>query len=247
MSVTFVQRPSALATVAHELRNPLTALQAASEILDRDFDLLENAQKRALITDLRTRVLSLRGLTDNLLSAAAIRDGHLSISRRPLDVRETIGDVLRLLAPVTAKRQQRVRVRVGMVPVVWADERRIGQVLVNLVSNASKYAEPGTKIDVSASPYQGRVRIAISDRGPGVPRALARRLFDPYERAGRTDGDGYGIGLSVVRAVIDAHGGRVGVKNRPGGGATFWLEIPAVATQRGGTDSTEEEQVRNVG
>ncbi|HYK98226.1 MAG TPA: ATP-binding protein [Candidatus Acidoferrales bacterium] len=248
MSTAFVLRPTMLATVAHEIRNPLTALQATSEILDREFDLLENNQKRALIAELRTRVLSLRGLTDNLLSAAAIGEGRLSIAPRPLDVRQAIGDALGLLAPVMSKRGQRVRVRIGRIPLAMADERRIGQVLVNLLSNASKYADAGTKIDVSASAAPGRVRVGIADRGPGVPRALARRLFEPYERAGRTDGDGYGIGLSITRAIIDAHHGRIGVVSRPGGGARFWFEIPAtdMATDLD-SEQPDENYLRDVG
>ena len=238
MSTVYAQQPTVLATVAHELRNPLSALQAASELLDRDFEILEVAQRRALIAELRRRVLSLRGLTDNLLSAAAIHDGHLSVALRPLDVRIVIEESVALLRPIVDRKEQRVRTRVGRLPFVAADERRLSQVLTNLITNASKYAGSGTDIDVTASVAScGDVRVAVSDRGPGVARDVIQRLFTPYERAGRTDGDGFGIGLSVVRSIIDAHHGRVGVKNRRGGGATFWFGIPAISAQLAGTHS----------
>jgi signal transduction histidine kinase len=233
MSVVFAQQPTMLATVAHELRNPLSALQTASELLDRDFDVLEPAQKRAMVSELRRRVLSLRGLTENLLSAAAISDGRLQVTRRPVDVREVVSEVEMLMRPLIDRKKQRLRMRMRNVPLIAGDERRLGQVLVNLITNATKYSGIGTAIDVTSSVCSGKVRVTVSDRGPGVPHATAGRLFEPYERAGRTDGDGFGIGLSVVRSIIDAHGGTVGVKDRPGGGATFWFEIDAISTRVG--------------
>jgi signal transduction histidine kinase len=250
MSVIFAQQPTMLATVAHELRNPISALQAASELLDRDFEILEAGQKRALIGELRRRVVSLRALTENLLSAAAIRDGRLSVVLRPVDIRVVVNDVTALVGPILDRKQQRVRARTGRIALIAADERRIGQVLTNLLTNASKYSAAGTKIDVSASlSTRGHVRVAVSDRGPGIDRALMQRLFEPYERAGRTDGDGFGIGLSVVRSIIDAHHGRVGVKSRPGGGTTFWFEIPATSTSAGGANDLVQSvatQMRSV-
>ncbi len=232
MNVAFAQ-PTMLATVAHELRNPLSALQVASELLDRDFDLLEPAQKRAMVSELRRRVLSLRGLTENLLSAAAIRDGQLQVHLRPVDVRSVVAEVEMLVRPLINRKQQRLRIRTRHVPLIAADERRLSQVLVNLITNATKYSGIGTAIDVTTAASCGKVRVTVSDRGPGVPRDTVARLFEPWERAGRTDGDGFGIGLSVVRSIIDAHRGSVGAKNRTGGGATFWFEIAAISTRVG--------------
>jgi signal transduction histidine kinase len=233
MSVAFAT-PTTLATVAHELRNPLSALQAASELLDRDFDLLEPAQKRAMVSELRRRVLSLRGLTENLLSAAAISDGRLQVHARPVELRSLLAEVEMLMRPLVERKRQHLRIRLATIPLVHADERRISQVLINLITNAVKYSSDGMAIRVAAALKNGKVRVTVSDRGPGVPRESRAHLFEPYDRAGRTDGDGFGIGLSVVRSIILAHGGAVGVEGRRGGGATFWFELDAISTGVGG-------------
>jgi signal transduction histidine kinase len=98
-------------------------------------------------------------------------------------------------------------------------------VLLNLLSNANKYADAGTEIEIGVSLNRGAVRVSVSDRGPGLPRDALGTAFRAYDRAGRTGGEGLGIGLWVVRSIVRAHGGRVGAFNREGGGATFWFEL----------------------
>lgn len=229
MSVVSVRQPSVLGTVAHELRGPLSALQITSELLDRDFDVLEPQQVKVMISSIHRRALWLRGLMENLLTSASINDGRLQVARRPTDLRSVIEDVRPVVEPLLARTQQRLRVRGrASLPLVDGDERRLAQVLINLVTNASKYSGIKTTIDLSVGLRSGKVRVTVADRGPGIAPELAERLFEPYYRAGRTDGDGMGIGLSVVRSIIEAHGGSVGVKNRASGGACFWFELTAL-------------------
>jgi signal transduction histidine kinase len=117
------------------------------------------------------------------------------------------------------------------LPEVLADSRRLGQVLINLILNASKFGEEKTPIDVTISVRGGGVHVAVSDRGPGVSSDQADRLFEPYYRApasAASGKDGVGLGLSIVKSIVEAHGGRVGVENRRGGGARFWFFIPTV-------------------
>jgi len=102
-------------------------------------------------------------------------------------------------------------------------------VLLNLITNASKYSGAQTSIEVGVAHTRSRVvRITVADRGPGVSAEAARQIFEPYQRGGRTDGDGLGIGLSVVRSIVEAHGGRVGVKKRRSGGSIFWFELSSI-------------------
>lgn len=232
MSVITVQsRPTVIATVAHELRGPLTALDAASELLDRDFDLLDAEQVRVMVSSIRRRALGLRDLVENLLCAATADDGRLLIHPRPVDLRALLEDVRLLMEPVFTRKAQQLRLRTRpMLPLVGGDQHRLGQVFVNLLSNASKYSGPGTTIEVAVTMRAGRVHVTVADRGPGVPNEYTARLFEPYDRAGRTDGDGLGLGLSVVRSIIEAHGGRVGFANRDRGGAVFWIELAPVVT-----------------
>jgi signal transduction histidine kinase len=115
---------------------------------------------------------------------------------------------------------------------VAADRRRIRQVLVNMIANASKYSPPGKPITVNITAADGAVRVTVADRGPGIPPESRARLFEPYYRtedAVQTDTSGLGLGLEIVKLIIDAHGGRVGADNRPAGGACVWFELAALA------------------
>jgi len=242
MTISAVQpQAGLLATVAHELRGPLGALETASEILDRDFDLLDQQQVRVMVSAIHRRALWLHGLMENLLCAATVDDGQLRMHRRPLNLLELIHDTTLLVEPLLKRRGQRLKVRTcPTVPLVSADSQRLTQVLLNLVSNAAKYAGAETLIEVVVSLREGRVRLTVADRGPGVPNDKVAHLFEAYNRAGRTDGEGLGIGLSVVRSIIDAHGGQVGFANRRGGGAAFWFELPGIAGSLFLNDDTTE-------
>jgi signal transduction histidine kinase len=123
----------------------------------------------------------------------------------------------------------RVR-RSSNLPEVVADSRRLGQVMINLILNASKFGGADTPIDVTLSSRGGCVYVAVADRGPGISVEQAHRLFEPYYRGTATSGvkEGVGLGLSIVKSIVEAHGGRVGVKPRRGGGARFWFSIPSV-------------------
>jgi two-component system sensor histidine kinase KdpD len=246
MTISAVQpQASLLATVAHELRGPLGALEPAAEILDRDFDLLDQQQVRVMVSAIHRRALWLHGLMENLLCAATVDDGQLRVHLRPLNLFDVIQDATLLVEPLLKRRGQRLKVRTSpTVPLVSADSQRLTQVLLNLVSNAAKYAGTDTLIEVVLALREGRVRVTVADRGPGVPRDKVAQLFEAYNRAGRTDGEGLGIGLSVVRSIVNAHGGQVGFANRRGGGATFWFELPALAGSLfRNDDATERKRV----
>jgi len=202
-------------------------------MLDRDFERLDDAQIKTMISAIHRRTLWLRGLMENLLCNAAIREGRLSVQPRPLDIVETVREVESMVRPLLDRKKQTTRLSTAATtyPLVEADEHRISQVLLNLLSNANKYAEAGTEIEITVAAERGVVRVSVSDRGPGLPASSTHSAFRAYDRAGRTDGEGLGIGLWVVRSIVRAHGGRVGAFNRAGGGATFWFELrPMPAT-----------------
>ncbi len=248
MSVVSVRQPSVLGTVAHELRGPLSALQITSELLDRDYDVLEPQQVKTMISSIHRRALWLRGLMENLLTSASISDGRLQVVKRPTDLRTVVQDVRPVVEPLLARTQQRLRIRSrSALPLVVGDERRLAQVLINLVTNASKYSGIKTTIDLTIGVRAGQVRVTVADRGPGIAAEQAKRVFEPYYRGGRTDGDGVGIGLSVVHSIIEAHGGRVGVKNRAAGGACFWFELAALeslTSSPSGNSETHDDERR---
>jgi two-component system sensor histidine kinase KdpD len=220
-----------LATVAHELRGPLTALATSSELLFEDFSHLDPEQVRSMLGAMHRRTVWLQGLVENLLCAATIREGRLQLNCQLLILADVVEEVEAVVVPLLEQRGQRLRARIaGQVPEVTADSRRLGQVLINLILNASKFGAPNTSIDLTISMRDGAVRVAVADRGPGVVADQARRLFEPYYRAPATAGsgkDGVGLGLSIVKSIIEAHNGEVGVESRRGGGARFWFSLPA--------------------
>src|SRR5262245_49117842 len=220
--------PEALSTIAHDLRSPLAAVMTTAELLLTDLDSLNGQQIRQMVTTLRHGTLTLHGLLENLLCASAADAGRLAVHPEPLDLRAAVGEVQLVLAPLLQRKAQPLRLaaRAGRLAVL-ADRRRLDQVLLNLLTNASKFSPPGRPIDVLLRARGAAVRLTVADRGPGLPPGPAAALFEPFtcsEASRRIDGTG--LGLAIVRAIVAAHGGRWGAHNRRGGGACFWVELP---------------------
>jgi PAS domain S-box-containing protein len=219
-----------MANVTHEFRTPLSALAASVELLLDQAPDLSAAELHELLTPLHLGILGLQTLVDNLLESASIEAGRFRVSPRPSKLGNIIAEGIRMMQPLLDKRVQRLVVELpAVIPVVRADSRRTMQVLVNLLSNASKYGPDDAEIIVGAAVSEGWVRVTVADRGPGIPlkyrNDVFRRFVYPDTSGDRTQ-YGAGLGLSVVKAVIEAHGGRVGVEDRPGGGSVFWFTLP---------------------
>src|SRR5919108_5635285 len=167
-----------LSTVAHELRGPLMALATSSELLAEDFDVLDQRQVREMVAAIHCRALWLQGLVENLLCAATIREGRFQIQPQPINLIEVVMEVQQVVEPLLVQKEQRLRLWARpQVAAVLADSRRLGQVLVNLVLNASKFSDRGTAIDIMLSSRREYVRVTVADRGPGLPEGSAEQLF----------------------------------------------------------------------
>jgi PAS domain S-box-containing protein len=219
-----------LANIAHEFRTPLSALAASSELLLDEASELSPAELEQLLTALHLGVLNLQTLVDNLLESASIEAGRFRVYPRPTDLGEIIAEAMRTMQPLLGRRGQRLAVELpAAIPMVRADPRRVAQVLVNLLSNASKYGPDHTEIAIGATREDGWVRVTVADRGPGIPlgyREILFRRFVPPSPGADDAQYGTGLGLSVVKAIVEAHGGQVGVKDRPKGGSIFWFTLP---------------------
>jgi signal transduction histidine kinase len=134
------------------------------------------------------------------------------------------------MKPLLERRQQNLSLdQPQRLPKIYADPTRLTQVLVNLLSTASKYGPLGEPIDVSLEEMDDRwLRVSVADRGPGIPADERENLFSRFIRLDTQDNTQYGIGLglSVVKAIVEEHSGEVGVEERPGGGSIFWFTIP---------------------
>ena len=219
-----------LANVAHEFRTPLSALAASVELLLDQASDLSPEELQEILTSLHLGVLGLQTLIDNLLESASIETGHFRVHPRPCSLAEVVAEAVSMMQPLLEKHGQSLVVELpAAIPTVNADPRRTAQVLINLLSNASKYGPDHAEIEIRAGIEQDWVRVSVSDSGPGVPAVhrqnLFRRFVHPLPSNDKAQ-VGVGLGLSVVKAVIEAHGGEVGVDERPGGGSVFWFTLP---------------------
>ena len=224
-----------LANVAHEFRTPLSALAASVELLLDQAPDLNAAELQELLVSLHLGVLGLQTLVDNLLESASIEAGHFQVHTHPSNLGEIIAETVRTMQPLLDKRGQSLVVELpAATPVVQADPRRTAQVLVNLLSNASKYGPDEAEIAIGATVHGHRVRVTVANQGPGIPMVLRQDLFRRFVHPGQGNDKaqvGAGLGLSVVKAVVEAHGGQVGIDDRPGGGSVFWFTLPMVSEQ----------------
>lgn len=218
-----------IATIAHELRSPLTTLQATLELLVDSSD-LDPEYVRELVRRLQGGVSWMNGLIENLATSAALADGRLVLRRTPAGVHEWIEPAVTLMEPILARRRQRLRLICPMpAPVVSGDTLRLGQVLVNLLSNACRYGAWGDVIDLTVTIEHGQASIRVTDHGEGVPVEKQEAVFGRFVRgdgAERAAAEGQGLGLHIVRQLVELHGGAVGVDSTPGRGATFWFSLP---------------------
>lgn len=184
---------------------------------------------RELLASLHAGILGLQNLVDNLLESASIETGHFRVYPRPSSMGEIIAEAIRMVQPLVYKHGQRFAIDLpAAMPTVQADPRRMAQVLVNLLSNAAKHNPDNAEIGILVGVQGNQARVAVTDQGPGIPveeRNVLFRRFAHQSTGHDPAKAGAGLGLSVVKAVVEAHGGQVGIEDRPGGGVAFWFTL----------------------
>jgi PAS domain S-box-containing protein len=218
-----------LANISHEFRTPLSTLNASMELLMDEVDDLSPAEIRQLLKPTHLSLVSLQSLIDNLLESSSIEAGSFVLRKQSIHMNEVVADALTIIRPLVDRRQQKVAVtEPPRLEPIMADRARLTQALVNLVTNASKYSPTGQPIDISLVQSGAALRIAVADRGPGITPEDRVNLFRRFMRLQTESNEQYGIGLGLylVKRIAEAHGGRVGVDDRSGGGAIFWMELP---------------------
>jgi len=218
-------RNSLLASISHDLRTPLTVLTgAASSLMDPE-ERLPATAKRELAETIYEEALQMSDLTDNVLDMARLESGTVHLNRQWHSLDDVVGVVLTRTRRRLGARPIEVDLS-GAPPLVWLDGVLIGQVLTNLLDNAVKHAPGDTPISIAATSADG-LTVSVADRGPGLAPGEQERVFEKFYRA-RVESatGGAGLGLSICRAVVDAHGGRIWAENRSGGGARFAFSLP---------------------
>lgn len=214
---------SFIASVSHEFRTPLSSLSASLEIFSDELEHLSRNDMRELLNSIQLSVTGLQMLVDNLLDSASIEAGHFSIIKRPVKVNMILAEAIHIMQPLLDRRHQSISVLEPIkLPSLQADAHRLRQVLINLLMNASKYSPQHETIEIRIE--QPPLKISVIDKGAGIPASEKAKLFEKFTRL-ESEEQGLGLGLSVVKAIVEGHGGQVGVESRAGGGSIFWFTI----------------------
>jgi len=218
-----------LSNVTHELRTPLTALVATTEVMLQDYKDIPQSELGSMINLLHRNTRRLESLVSNLLDVAAIQNGTLHLRKSWASVESLVKDAIDFVQPLLNSKNQRLEIRtIGETPALFVDQRRIISVIVNLLSNASRYGPPNEPIQLIMANEGTLVRISVRQRGPGIPKNEIAMLFKRFYRASTSDKSpvGTGLGLAIVKEVVELHGGSVGVTSQSGKSTTFWFTLP---------------------
>lgn len=222
-----------LANMSHELRTPLNAILGFSEIIAQEcFGPVGSARYKEYAGDIHSSGAHLLSLINDLLDVAKIEAGKMEIAPHPIDARRTFDIALKLVGAKAREKHQELVIAVdNTAPPLYADERALKQILINLVSNAVKFTPEGGKIAVTASQAGGGgFQILCEDNGPGIPREKLDKIFTPFSqvdnRYDRQSG-GTGLGLALVRGLAELHGGRAWLESEYGKGCRAYVVLPS--------------------
>ncbi len=221
-----------LANMSHELRTPLNAILGFSEIIAQEcFGPVGSQRYKDYAADIHSSGAHLLSLINDLLDVAKIEAGRMEISPHPLDARRTFDIALKLIGFKASEKRQTLTILVEQgAPPLYADERALKQMLINLVSNAVKFTPEGGKIDVIASAAKsGGFQIMVRDNGPGIPAEKLANVFTPFSQVdNRYDrqAGGTGLGLALVRGLAELHGGRAWLESEQGAGCSAFIVLP---------------------
>ncbi len=218
-----------LSRMSHELRTPLNAILGFGQLLEMDARSESQLEKVSHILKGGKHLL---GLINEVLDIARIESGKLELTFEAVSVTEVFDVAAALIRPLAGERNIQLGrcVGQGCDGALRADRQRLSQVVINLLSNAVKYNRPGGNVSFHCDEAKqpGRLRLSITDTGPGIAPADLDKLFTPFERLGaeRTTVEGTGIGLALSKRLVEAMDGTIGVESTPGRGSTFYLELP---------------------
>jgi PAS domain S-box-containing protein len=221
-----------LAFMGHELRNPLAAIHTAGHVLTRN----PSPERRARMEDIINRQTTImRRLVDDLLDLERITHGHIELKLGPVDLAECLHRAVAAVESTLANRKQELLLQLPSDSVLFsADGARLDQIVLNLLTNASKYSARGSSIELSGAREDGHVVIRCKDNGQGIAPEHQQMIFEPFSRGPKTD-LGYGeasvgLGLALVKQLTELHGGTIAVESKGAGlGSEFTVRLPLVA------------------
>lgn len=218
-----------LGMAAHDLRNPIGNIRLITHLLLEAQNDLSQLQCLSLLNDINAQTNHMLSLLDELLDVTMIEAGKLSLQLQPVDLGQFLSEVVQRHAMMAGPKGTQVVLEQVPPGLAKADPVHLRQVVDNLISNAVKYAPPGSRVTVAVGRNSAGWRINVTDEGPGITEADRQNLFQDFARlsAQPTGGEkSVGLGLAISRRVVEAHGGHIGVDSVPGQGANFWFTLP---------------------
>jgi signal transduction histidine kinase len=213
-------REHIVSVVSHDLRNPLSAIDIVASLLRQAHP---DAESQRQLEVAQRSVRRMKRLLDDMHDASSIEAGKLALTRRLVDPRELVGDAVAAFRATAADKRIAISEACDAGIVVRCDPERIVQVLGHLLGNAIAFSPADATIDVSVSRDRD-VEFRVADTGPGISDADMRRVFEPYWSSGRKT---TGLGLYICRGIVEAHGGRIWARSRPGEGTEIAFALPA--------------------
>jgi PAS domain S-box-containing protein len=224
------QKDEFVSMVSHELRTPLTSIRGSLGLMSGGAAGVLPAQALELVRVALQNTERLVRLVNDILDFEKIGSGALDLTITDVNPAEVVETVVTELRAVALQNEIAIATHIERHAPMAADRDRIIQVLTNLISNALKFSPAGTTVTVTADyGTAGAVRFTVADQGAGIPDEQRTRLFTPFVQLPSTTGrryEGTGLGLAISRSIVERHGGRIGVDSAPGGGSTFWFELP---------------------
>lgn len=221
------RRKEFISMVVHELKTPLSSLKGYSQLLGRRYARVGDTQGMQMAARMDQQVNRLTGLIDDLLDVNRMEGGKLQLRERAFALDELVTDIV---ADVQLTTEQHKLVKAGQTnATIWGDRERIGQVLTNLLTNAIKYAPSSETILITSSVEKDAVRVCVQDFGPGIPKHLQERVFEPFYRIegpSSASASGLGLGLAIAADLIARHHGKLWVESEEGEGTTFCFSLP---------------------
>jgi signal transduction histidine kinase len=222
------RREEFVSIVSHDLKNPLSAIMMSARVMKKHVARPDAISKQVVIVERAAE--RMHSLIRDLLELAAIDAGRLSLDLAMHDAGALISEAVELTRPLATEKSLTIQVPPSGVSIsVECDRNRILQVLVNLVDNAIKFTPDQGNITVRVDQVNGRVQFAVADTGPGIGEEQLRHIFERFWQTQPGAREGSGLGLSIVRGIVEAHGGRVWVVSRLGEGSTFYFTLRASA------------------
>jgi signal transduction histidine kinase len=227
-------RDTVLANISHEFRTPLAAQLASIELLREGLFKMEPDQRQELVLSLERGTLRLTQLIDNLLESVRIEAGQLAIRRQSVELSAVVEDTRTLIGSLLAQRMQTLDVSIPQdLPLVAGDAQRLTQVYVNLIANASKFAPESSTIRVGARAEGNYVVTWVEDEGPGMPQGADDSIFEPFRRGPDMEPEpgGLGLGLWIVKSIVDRHGGTISAARTAEGRTRFSVMLPVETSE----------------